>query len=323
MSRRVALVSIVIAACAILVLVVAAVSQRENAPAATRPDTASHARVKGVRIAAAGDIACDPGSEFFAEGRGTGSTCRQLATSNTLVRGHYASVLTLGDTQYEDGAYEKFVASYDPSWGRVKSITKPAPGNHEYESSGATGYYGYFGRAAGDPRKGYYSFDVGRWHLIALNSNCSAVGGCGAGSPQEQWLRRDLAAHPAACTLAYWHHPRFSSGLHGSDSTYRAFWRALYDAGADVVLSGHDHDYERFARADAEWRSRSPSWPPPVRRRLGRQGLRPFSTVRANSEARDCDQSRRARADARRGRVRVAVPPAVGSFTDSGSTRCH
>ena len=234
---------------------------------------------------------------------GTGSTCRQLATSNTLVRGHYASVLALGDTQYEDGAYEKFVASYDPSWGRVKSITKPAPGNHEYESPGATGYYRYFGRAAGDPRKGYYSFDVGRWHLIALNSNCSAVGGCGAGSPQEQWLRRDLAAHPAACTLAYWHHPRFSSGLHGSDSTYTAFWQALYDAGADVVLSGHDHDYERFARADAERRSRSPSWPPPVRRRLGRQGVAAVLDRPGEQRGTRRDQSRRAPADARRERA--------------------
>ena len=323
MSRRVAVVSIVIAACAILVLVVAAVSQREDAPAATRLDTASHARVKGVRIAAAGDIACDPGSEFFAQGRGTGLTCRQLATSTTLVRGHYVSVLTLGDTQYEDGAYEKFVASYDPSWGRVKSITKPAPGNHEYESSGATGYYRYFGRAAGDPRKGYYSFAVGRWHLIALNSNCSAVGGCRAGSPQEQWLRRDLAAHPAACTLAYWHHPRFSSGSHGSDSTYRAFWQALYAAGADVVLSGHDHDYERFA-------AQTPSGDRDPRRGLrqfvvgsGGKELRPFSTVRANSEARDATSLGVLQLTLGAGAYAWRFRPSVGSFTDSGSTRCH
>jgi len=322
-SRRLALASTVIAACAVLVLVVPTVSPRQNASAATEADTASHARVKGVRIAAAGDIACDPGSEFFAEGRGTGSTCRQQATSNTLVRGRYASVLALGDTQYEDGAYEKFVASYNQSWGRVKSITRPAPGNHEYESSGATGYYRYFGRAAGDPRKGYYSFDVGRWHLIALNSNCSAVGGCGAGSLQEQWLRRDLAAHRAACTLAYWHHPRFSSGSHGSDSTYEAFWRALYDARADVVLSGHDHDYERFA-------AQKPNGDRDVRRGLrqfvvgsGGKELRPFSTVRPNSEARDATSLGVLQLTLGPGAYAWRFRPSVGSFTDGGSTRCH
>jgi hypothetical protein len=322
-SRRLALASTVIAAGAIFVVVAGAVLLHESASAATEVGTASHASVKGVRIAAAGDIACDPGSEFFADGRGTGSTCRQLATSNTLVRGRYAFVLALGDTQYEDGAYEKFVASYDQSWGRVKSITRPAPGNHEYESSGANGYYRYFGRAAGDPRKGYYSFDVGRWHLIALNSNCSAVGGCGAGSLQEQWLRRDLAAHRAACTLAYWHHPRFSSGSHGSDSTYEAFWRALYDARADVVLSGHDHDYERFA-------AQKPNGDRDLRRGLrqfvvgsGGKELRPFSTVRPNSEARDATSLGVLQLTLGAGAYAWRFRPSVGSFTDSGSTRCH
>ena len=186
----------------------------------------------------------------------------------------YAAVLLLGDIQYEDGAYSKFLASYDPSWGRVKSITKPAPGNHEYQSGSAADYYRYFGAAAGDPAKGYYSYDLGGWHLVALNSNCSFVGGCGAGSPQEQWLRADLAAHPASCTLAYWHHPRFSSGAHGSDATYTAFWQALYDANAEVVLVGHDHDYERFAPQTSERRARPRPRHPPVRRRHRRQGIR-------------------------------------------------
>lgn len=201
-------------------------------------------------IAAAGDIACDPADSNFRGGAGTASACRMKATSDLLLGMELAGVLALGDNQYEDGALPKFRQSYDPSWGRLKSLTRPAVGNHEYGQPNASGHFAYFGPAAGDPANGYYSFDIGTWHLIALNSNCSRVGGCGAGSPQELWLKADLAAHPAACTLAYWHHPRFSSGLHGSDLAYDAFWRDLYDAGADVVLVGHDHDYERFAPQD-------------------------------------------------------------------------
>jgi hypothetical protein len=232
-------------------------------------------------------------------------------------------VLALGDTQYEDGAYAKFVASYGRSWGRVKSITRPAPGNHEYRSPDGSGYYRYFGAAAGDPGKGYYSFDVGAWHLIALNSNCSSVGGCDRGSPQEGWLRRDLAAHPAACTLAYWHHPRFSSGAHGDDSSYAAFWQALADANADLVLVGHDHDYERFA-------PQTPSGSFDLKHGLrefvvgiGGKEVRPFATIRSNSEARDASSlgvlELTLGANAYAWRYRLAV----GSFADSGSTRCH
>ena len=130
------------------------------------------------KIAAAGDIACDPGSSSFNNGQGSALNCRQLAKSDLLVGAGYAAVLLLGDIQYEDGAYSKFLDSYDKSWGRVKSITKPAPGNHEYQSGNADGYYQYFGAAAGDPAKGYYSYDLGGWHMVALNSNCSFVGGC-------------------------------------------------------------------------------------------------------------------------------------------------
>jgi acid phosphatase type 7 len=198
-------------------------------------------------IAAAGDIACDPADSRFNGGAGTTNACRMKATSDLLVGMDLAAVLVLGDSQYEDGALSKFRQSYDPTWGRLKSITRPAPGNHEYRRSNAAGYFDYFGAAAGDRAKGYYSYDIGTWHLIALNSNCEDIGGCRAGSAQERWLQADLAAHPAACTLAYWHHPRFSSGAHGNDSEYDAFWQDLYRAGADVVLVGHDHVYERFA----------------------------------------------------------------------------
>jgi hypothetical protein len=232
-------------------------------------------------------------------------------------------VLALGDLQYEDGSYRNFVDSYDPAWGRVKPITAPVPGNHEYMTSGAKGYYRYFGARAGDPAKGYYSFDLAGWHLIALNSNCSRVGGCGEGSAQEQWLRADLAASSATCTLAYWHHPRFSSGYHGSNSTYTPFWQALYEADADVVLVGHDHDYERFAPQTALGvldRARG------IREFVvgtGGKGLRAFSGVRANSEARDASSMGVLEVTLGRGSYAWRFRPAVGSFTDSGSANCH
>jgi hypothetical protein len=163
-------------------------------------------------------------------------------------------VLLLGDIQYESATLNDFNTYYQPTWGAHKPITWPAAGNHEYQTSGAAGYFDYFngvgaqsGRA-GDRGKGYYSFDLGTWHLIALNSNCASVGGCGAGSPQEQWLRADLAAHSNTCTLAYWHHPRFSSGTkHGSFAAAQPLWQALYERGAEIVVSGHEHNYERFA----------------------------------------------------------------------------
>jgi hypothetical protein len=154
-------------------------------------------------------------------------------------------VLTLGDNAYNSGTAAEYANCYDPTWGRHKAATHPSPGNHEY-ASGGDGYFDYFGDAAGSPGEGWYSFDLGEWHIISLNSNCDAIGGCDEGSPEEAWLRADLGAHPARCTLAYWHHPRFSSGPHGDNAKMQPIWQALYDGGADVVLNGHDHDYERF-----------------------------------------------------------------------------
>jgi hypothetical protein len=169
-----------------------------------------------------------------------------------LLDGLSGTIATLGDHAYRSGTPQEFADCYDPSWGRHKDRTRPAPGNHDYETSGAAGYFDYFGAAAGEPGKGYYSYDLGTWHIVVLNSNCSQVGGCGEGTPQEQWLREDLAAHPATCTLAYWHHPLFSSGMeHGGNESMQPVWQALYDAGADVVLAGHEHNYERFAPQDA------------------------------------------------------------------------
>src|SRR3954453_22932603 len=212
-------------------------------------------------IGAAGDIACDPSDPGFNNGAGTPGHCRQKATSDLLVAAKPTAVLPLGDTQYEQGILDTYARSYDPTWGRLRGITHPAVGNHEYsggEGNGA-GYYDYFNGIGADngpagPRgRDYYSYDIGGWHLIALDSICSQVGGCEPGSPQEEWLRADLAAHPAACTLAYWHHPRFTSTGVGWTSM-DAIWRDLYNAGADVVLGGHIHHYERFMPQDPQGR---------------------------------------------------------------------
>ncbi len=201
---------------------------------------------KPLIVVAAGDIACDPESSRYNQKKGTSDGCHMKSTSDMAMAQNPDAVLALGDNQYESGGLLAFKESYDPTWGRMKAKTYPVPGNHEYHVRGAKPYYEYFGDRAGDPAKGYYSFNLGPWHIIALNSNCGEVS-CGTGSEQEKWLRADLAANHSACTLAYWHAPRFSSGLHGDSAAFSAFWRDLFDARADVVLNGHDHDYERFS----------------------------------------------------------------------------
>jgi hypothetical protein len=182
-------------------------------------------------------------------GAGDIAACGASGDSATarLVRSIGGTVFTLGDNAYQDGTWKQFQACYDPTWGRFKSRTRPAIGNHEYQSAGAKGYWDYFGAKAGPRGKGWYSYDAGAWHVVVLNGNCSRVG-CGKGSEQERWLRADLAAHNHRCTLAYWHQPRFSSDReHGTNREVAPFWDALYEFGADLVLGGHAHNYERFA----------------------------------------------------------------------------
>ncbi|MCA1708070.1 MAG: DNRLRE domain-containing protein [Actinobacteria bacterium] len=183
-------------------------------------------------ILAAGDIA-------------SCSSSGDEATAATLA-GQRGTVITTGDNAYESGTPQQFTDCYGPSWGKYKARTRPSPGNHEYLTSGASGYFNYFGVAAGDPTKGYYSYDLGNWHVVSLNSNCSIVS-CSSSGPQVTWLRANLAANTKPCTLAYWHHARFSSGNHGSSSMVQPLYQALYDYNADLVLVGHDHDYEGFA----------------------------------------------------------------------------
>jgi hypothetical protein len=284
-------------------------------------------------IAAAGDIACDPASSAFKSGAGTPTSCRQQYTSNLLVNAGLSAVLDLGDNQYECGGYQAFLQSYDLSWGRVKPITHPAIGNHEYLTSGGTGcnssntgaagYFKYFGSAAGDPGKGYYSFDIGTWHLIVLNTNCSNAGGCSATSPQGQWLESDLSSHSNSCVLAYWHIPLFSSGGRASANS-KPFWNALYNHNADVILDGHDHIYERFA-------PQTPSGTADPTRGIrqftvgtGGSNHTSISSIAANSEVTNTDTF---------GVLELTlhptsydwkfVPEAGKTFTDSGTASCH
>ncbi len=285
-------------------------------------------------IAAAGDIACDPTNANFNGGNGSSDSCRQKYTSDLLVNGSYAAVLSLGDNQYYCGGYTAFLNSYDQSWGRVKAATHPVVGNHEYLTSGGTdcnsanagadGYFKYFGTAAGVKGQGYYSYDVGTWHLVALNSNCGDAGGCGATSPQGVWLKNDLAAHTNVCTLAYWHIPLYSSGGRAASNT-QPLWQILYDNNADLALTAHDHLYERFApqRSDATLDTT--------------RGIREFvvgtgganhtsftSTIAKNSEVRN---------DSTYGILELTLhptsydwhfkPEAGKTFSDSGTTSCH
>jgi hypothetical protein len=156
-------------------------------------------------------------------------------------------VFTLGDNAYTRGTAKQFAECYDPTWGRHKKQTRPAIGNHEYQTRDARPYFDYFGEAAGDRDKGYYSYNLGDWHIVVLNTVCVAVGGCAPGSPQYKWLVQDLNSNPSPCTLAYMHHPLFSSGKHRGETEIRPLVEALYDAGAEIMLAGHEHNYERFA----------------------------------------------------------------------------
>jgi hypothetical protein len=199
--------------------------------------------VKDPIIVGAGDIAaCDrSGDEATAD-----------LFDSIFVSDVPGAVFTTGDNVYNSGTTREFADCYEPSWGRHKERTRPSPGNHEYGTYQASGYFDYFGEAAGEIGKGYYSYDLGTWHIVVINSNCNKIGGCDEGSPQEEWLRNDLASNSAICTLAYWHHPLFSSGKHGNNPIMEPIWQALYDHGVDVVLNGHDHDYERFAPQDPQ-----------------------------------------------------------------------
>jgi hypothetical protein len=267
------------------------------------------------QLLAAGDIAdCTPGAEATAR----------------LLDDLPGTVTPLGDTAYDSGSYEEFANCYEPTWGRHKHRTRPAVGNHEYRTPGAEAYFDYFGAAAGERGRGWYSYDLGTWHVVVLNGQCPAIGECGEGSPQLEWLRADLAAHPSRCTAAYWDTPRYSSGqFHGNDLTYVPVWQVLYAHGVEFVMGGNDHHYERFA----------PQTPfgdldvtDGIRQFVvgtGGRSLRPAETV-PNPHSEAINDTTRGNTF---GILRVGLqedayewefmPVEGGTYTDSGTTACH
>jgi acid phosphatase type 7 len=234
------------------------------------------------------------------------------------------TVVTLGDHVYPNGTAAEFRDCYGPSWGRHKARTKPSVGNHEYNTPGASGYFGYFGSAAGPSGKGYYSYDKGRWHIVVLNSNCYQVGGCTADSPQGQWLRNDLAANAKRCTLAYWHHPRFHSTLAGINNLVEPFWKALYKARAEVVLNGHAHNYERFAPQRPDGTLAREKGIREFVVGTGGRNLEPFKVIKPNSKVRNANTFGVLRLSLHRNSYDWRFKPVAGeTFTDSGTSRCH
>lgn len=275
-------------------------------------------------LVAAGDIACNPLDRKYGAGKGEETGCRQRATSDLIAALHPAAVMPLGDTQYQYATMQGYLSSYGPTWGRFSRITHPVVGDHEYLTPNAAGYFTFFGRAAGDPRKGYYSYDLGRWHIVVLNDGgCGEIGGCGAGSPQGRWLRTDLAAHRTRCTLAAWHEPRFSSGAHGSNPAFEAMWSDLYAGGVEMVLAGHDHDYERFQPLDAHG---APDSKHGVREFVvgtGGVGLRGFTKIAADSVIRQSDTFGVLALTLRPTSYDWKFAPVGNRFHDSGHATCH
>ena len=316
MQTRGRTAGLLIVALAVLGLALLVSARFGHAPVSSPRPTASAREVSGSPVATPGSSP----AEAILLAAGDIGYC---AASNDDLVGQLAASLPgtialLGDIAYDNGSASEFANCFDPTWGPLRDRLRPVPGNHEYETKDASGYYDYFGAAAGPRGEGWYSYDLGGWHLIAVNSECGAIeGGCeGTDSAELAWLVADLAAHPAECTLAYWHHPRYSSGKHGDDVMTDALWAALSDAGADLVLEGHDHHYERIAPVDGirsfvvgtGGRSLY-AWP-------GSPG--PHTEVRNNDTyglleltLRPTDFSWR------------FVPAAGGSFTDSGTSACH
>ncbi len=264
-----------------------------------------------------------PGTPQVLVGAGDIATCNAThdEATATLLETIPGTVFTLGDNAYPDGTPADYANCYQSSWGRHKQRTRPAPGNHDYETSRAAGYFGYFGVAAGNPTQGYYSYSLGDWHIIVLNSSIDVR----AGSPQERWLRADLAANTKRCALAYWHHARFSSGTrHGSNSDMQPLWQALYDAGADIVLSGHEHNYERFAPQTPDGRADPVSGIRQFVVGTGGKSPYPFGPPLATSEVRNNTAYGVLTLTLAAGSYAWQFVPVSGqTFGDSGSGTCH
>ena len=259
-------------------------------------------------------------ASYVLVGAGDIADCDASATA-ALLDNIPGTVFTAGDNAYPNGSSADYTQCYDPSWGRHKVRTRPSPGNHDHNTSGAAGYFGYFGAQAGPAGLGYYSYDVGAWHIISLDSNIDMS----AGSAQETWLRADLAASTKRCTIAYWHHPRFSSGTsHGSTGSTQPLWQALYDFGAEIVISGHDHEYERFAPQTADGTADAARGIREFVVGTGGAGLYSLGTPLPNSEVGNDNSHGVLKLTLSDGSYTWEFIPVAGdSFRDSGSGTCH
>jgi hypothetical protein len=247
------------------------------------------------------------------------------ATAKLIASEPDAHVFTLGDNSNETGTAAQYADCYGATWGQFLDRTSASVGNHDYYANGAASYFAYFGKAAGPSGTGWYSYDLGGWHIVVLNAECDYVGGCGPGSPQDRWLVADLAAHPATCTLAYWHQPRFSSGASGqaTDVAYQWFWEDLYAFHADVVLNGHAHDYERFAPQTPSGTA-SPTGIREFVVGTGGAEQLPLGTVQPNSEVRHTGTLGVLKLTLRASSYDWQfIPVAADGFTDAGSGTCH
>jgi hypothetical protein len=277
-------------------------------------------------VAAAGPAVAGPKTVLIAGDIAKGSDDSGEARTAQLIRQRKGLVITAGDNVYERGTLAEFRAYYKPTWGRFKHRTRATPGNHEYYTRGAKGYFDYFGWRAGPNRRGYYSLKVGDWRVYALNSEvCETDTGCGAGSPQFRWLKRSLAKHDAFCSLAVFHTPLYSSGFHGNEPRVRPLVKLLYKSGAELIVNGHEHHYERFAPARPDGRI---DWKKGVQQIIAGTGGAPLRPRGARTVAHSRVFSSEAWGVLRlglgkRGYTWKFLPVAGETFTDKGERKCH
>ena len=302
------------------------VAVASSSPASTAPSIGASPGASSIGRSSVAPPSAGPAADPVLVGAGDIADCTlddDTATAMLIEGIPGAAVFTAGDNSYENGSADDYRNCYAPTWGAFKDRTRPAPGNHDWQTKDLAGYLGYFGTEAAPLGTSWYSYDLGTWHIVVLDSDCGFVGGCGAGSAQGRWLSADLAASTAQCTLAIWHHPRFSSGEHGNDTDVAPFWQTLYDAGADVIINGHDHDYERFAPQDPnshEDRARG------IREFVvgtGGAALRTFPTTRANSELRVAATHGIIRLVLHKGSYQWTFLPTSGDVGDTGTAPCH
>ena len=302
------------------------------APSGTGPPSASPrataaATATGSATATGGAGPTQPtaGAPVVLVGAGDIAVCGSDGDTATaaLLDGIEGAVFALGDNAYENGTLDEYERCFAPTWGRHFDRIWPTPGNHEYNTAGASGYFAYFGARAGDPARGYYAYDLGAWRIYSLNSNCTFVA-CGEASAQLAWLREDLSASPRQCALAYWHHPRYSSGRHGNDPATGALWKALYDAGAEIVMAGHDHLYERFAPMDGDGDLDPGRGIVSFVAGTGGRGLYEFHDIASTSRVRDAETWGVLELTLSAGAWSSRFVPVAGrSFTDAAGGTCH